>query len=62
MQKNLNVHTNVFSLWQADTLIDPERLRLYALLAGVMVWPSTNSDVNVCRELDWKRCLAIHLW
>ena len=47
---------------QADTLIEEDRLRLYALLAGTMVWPSSDADVNVCHQLDWKRCLAIHLW
>lgn len=26
------------------------------------VWHSSDSVVNVCSELDWKRCLAVHLW
>lgn len=26
------------------------------------VWHSSDSEVNVCSELDWKRCLAVHLW
>lgn len=26
------------------------------------MWQSSDSVVNVCSELDWKRCVAIHLW
>lgn len=26
------------------------------------MWQSTDSLVNVCAELDWKRCVAVHLW
>lgn len=26
------------------------------------VWQSSDSVVNVCSELDWKRCVAVHLW
>uniref|UniRef100_A0A4W5NAA1 Nuclear pore complex protein Nup98-Nup96 n=1 Tax=Hucho hucho TaxID=62062 RepID=A0A4W5NAA1_9TELE len=26
------------------------------------VWQSTDCVVNVCSELDWKRCVAVHLW
>lgn len=28
----------------------------------LQVWHSSDSEVNVCSELDWKRCLAVHLW
>uniref|UniRef100_A0A3Q2PB64 Nucleoporin 98 n=1 Tax=Fundulus heteroclitus TaxID=8078 RepID=A0A3Q2PB64_FUNHE len=38
------------------------RLRIFALLAGKAVWQSSDSAVNVCSDLDWKRCLAVHLW
>ena len=57
-----NCCTGVFSVSQADQLMHPDRLRLYALIAGKMVWPSSQGDVNVCENLDWKRCLAVHLW
>lgn len=26
------------------------------------VWQSTECLVNVCSGLDWKRCVAVHLW
>ena len=54
-----------------------ERIKIYALLAGAMVWPLSRDfarnlsrdesqvmprDVNVCEGLDWKRVLAVHLW
>lgn len=56
--------------------INEERLKIYALLAGTMVWPMSRDvaslsrgeqqtlsrDVNVCEGLDWKRVLAVHLW
>lgn len=28
----------------------------------LQVCHSSDSEVNVCSELDWKRCLAVHLW
>lgn len=54
--------------------INEERIKIYALLAGIMVWSlsrdTTNLSrdelrahvVNVCEGLDWKRVLAVHLW
>lgn len=26
------------------------------------MWHSSDAEVNVCSMLDWKRCLAVHLW
>ncbi|KAK2556110.1 Nuclear pore complex protein Nup98-Nup96 [Acropora cervicornis] len=66
--------------WQklkADMFFNEERIKIYALLAGAMVWPLSRDfarslsrdesqvmprDVNVCEGLDWKRVLAVHLW
>ncbi|XP_035757548.1 nuclear pore complex protein Nup98-Nup96 isoform X2 [Egretta garzetta] len=48
---------------QADCFIQEERLRIFALLAGKPVWQlSERISVNVCSLLDWKRCMAVHLW
>lgn len=48
---------------QADSFIQDERLRIYALLAGKPVWQlSEQKQINVCSLLDWKRSLAVHLW
>ncbi|XP_021239754.1 nuclear pore complex protein Nup98-Nup96 isoform X2 [Numida meleagris] len=48
---------------QADCFIPEERLRIFALLAGKPVWQlSERVSINVCSQLDWKRCVAIHLW
>ncbi|XP_052555225.1 nuclear pore complex protein Nup98-Nup96 isoform X2 [Tympanuchus pallidicinctus] len=48
---------------QADCFIPEERLRIFALLAGKPVWQlSERTSINVCSQLDWKRCMAIHLW
>uniref|UniRef100_A0A8C7S4Q7 Nuclear pore complex protein Nup98-Nup96 n=1 Tax=Oncorhynchus mykiss TaxID=8022 RepID=A0A8C7S4Q7_ONCMY len=47
---------------QTDSFLPEERLRIFALLAGKPVWQSTDCVVNVCSELDWKRCMAVHLW
>uniref|UniRef100_A0A8C5T9V5 Nuclear pore complex protein Nup98-Nup96 n=1 Tax=Malurus cyaneus samueli TaxID=2593467 RepID=A0A8C5T9V5_9PASS len=47
----------------SDRFIQEERLRLFALLAGKPVWQlSERISVNVCSLLDWKRCVAVHLW
>ncbi|KAM6984594.1 nuclear pore complex protein Nup98-Nup96 [Aplochiton taeniatus] len=47
---------------QTDSFLSEERLRVFALLAGKPVWQSMDCVVNVCMELDWKRCVAVHLW
>ncbi|XP_028907504.1 nuclear pore complex protein Nup98-Nup96 isoform X1 [Ornithorhynchus anatinus] len=48
---------------QADSFIQEERLRIFALLAGKPVWQlSEKKSINVCSQLDWKRSVAIHLW
>ncbi|XP_069565687.1 nuclear pore complex protein Nup98-Nup96 isoform X1 [Brachyistius frenatus] len=47
---------------QTDCYLSEERLRIFTLLAGKPVWQSPDSVVNVCSELDWKRCVAVHLW
>nr|XP_036882092.1 nuclear pore complex protein Nup98-Nup96 isoform X5 [Manis javanica] len=48
---------------QADSFIQDERLRIFALLAGKPVWQlSEQKQINVCSQLDWKRSLAVHLW
>ncbi|KAI5620164.1 nuclear pore complex protein Nup98-Nup96, partial [Silurus asotus] len=47
---------------QTDSFIQEERLHIFALLAGKPVWEATECYINVCSELDWKRCLAVHLW
>lgn len=47
---------------QTDCYLPEERLRIFSLLAGKPVWQSSDSVVNVCSELDWKRSVAVHLW
>ncbi|XP_030328960.1 nuclear pore complex protein Nup98-Nup96 [Strigops habroptila] len=48
---------------QADCFIQEDRLRIFALLAGKPVWQlSERININVCSLLDWKRCVAVHLW
>ena len=73
---NLTAFVSVVS--QADTFINKERTKIYALLAGAMVWPMSRDvaslscddpqaiardvNVNVCEGLDWKRVFAVHMW
>lgn len=48
---------------QADCFIQEERMRIFTLLSGKPVWHlSDKRCINVCAQLDWKRCLAVHLW
>ncbi|KAF7643759.1 hypothetical protein LDENG_00234110 [Lucifuga dentata] len=47
---------------QTDCYLPEERLRIFSLLAGKPVWQSSELMVNVCSKLDWKRCVAVHLW
>ena len=50
------------SALQAYHFIDDAYLRIYVLLAGLMVWKVGRKDINLCKELEWKRSLALHLW
>ncbi|XP_063041599.1 nuclear pore complex protein Nup98-Nup96 isoform X2 [Engraulis encrasicolus] len=61
-QELLALQLTDWNRMQTDSCLQEERLRIYALLAGKPVWQSTNSCVNVCAELDWQRCVAVHLW
>ncbi|XP_038055472.1 nuclear pore complex protein Nup98-Nup96-like isoform X2 [Patiria miniata] len=45
-----------------DKFMAPEYLRVYAVLAGILVLESAHGTINTCRGLDWKRALAVHLW
>ena len=47
---------------QAHKLIEGERLLIYVLLSGSMVWDGQDRHINVCQGLDWRRVLGLHLW
>ena len=48
---------------KADAFIDPRRLQLFLLIAGLAYYETSEGDtVNTCHLLDWKRAFAIHLW
>jgi len=54
-------------LWEernVDLYMNADRLKLYILLSGMMVWKSIKSStlINLCENVDWKRALALHLW
>ncbi|TRY63912.1 hypothetical protein TCAL_05590 [Tigriopus californicus] len=51
--------------WQemeCDKHLKSNRLRLYAILAGIPTWAGTDTNVNVCQDLDWKQALAMEFW
>jgi len=45
-----------------DKTMPVSRLKIYALLSGLMVWKSQNHLINLCEGIDWRRALALHLW
>lgn len=52
-------------LWtenRADAFITEDRLRVFALLAGITVWETTHGKINTCEGMDWIKALAHHLW
>ena len=53
------------ALWQ-ETDVDADmsiyRLKLFMLVAGEPLICSNQGTINVCKNLDWKRTLALHLW
>ena len=46
----------------ADCTMSSARLMLYVLVAGRATHMSGNGLINVCKGLDWRRALALHLW
>lgn len=58
MKKQLASWKNV----NGDLFINPKRLRVFLLVAGVTLFESSHGLINVCDGLDWKKALAIHLW
>ncbi|XP_012673966.1 nuclear pore complex protein Nup98-Nup96 isoform X2 [Clupea harengus] len=61
-QDLLTLQLGDWNRMQMGSCLQEERLRIYALLAGKPVWQSSNGCINVCAELDWQRCVAVHLW
>ncbi|CAF0852273.1 unnamed protein product [Brachionus calyciflorus] len=61
MKKQLNEWFNSNS----DKFINAERLKLYVLISGELVYNISGQKpelINVCEDLDWKRQFGIHLW
>ena len=53
------------SVWDkigATDFIMVERLRIYALLAGLVVWETGKLILSSCNDVEWQRNLAVHLW
>lgn len=48
-------------LLQATDFIREQRLRVYCILAGQLLWEGP-PVINTCCGMDWKRALALHLW
>ena len=48
-------------LLQATDFIREQRLRVYCILAGLLLWEGP-PVINTCCGMDWKRALALHLW
>ena len=58
LQRQLNLWTEN----RADAFITQDRLRVFALLAGITVWETTQGKINTCEGMDWIKALAHHLW
>ena len=42
--------------------MQPDRILIYVLLAGLMVWEDSVCSLITCEGLDWRRTLAVLLW
>jgi len=58
LQRQLHMWTDN----RSDSFITKDRLRLFALLAGIPVWESTVGKINTCQGMDWIKALGHHLW
>ncbi|XP_052829628.1 nuclear pore complex protein Nup98-Nup96 isoform X1 [Octopus bimaculoides] len=46
----------------AGAHISKERLKIFGLLAGEMIFETCGQQINVCENMNWKRALGLHLW
>jgi len=46
----------------ADEFMNIKRLKIFQLLSGLMVGMTAHGQINLCKDLDWKRSFALHLW
>ena len=62
MRAQVNTWMERNTVSQIDEII----LRIYMLVSGVMDCSYLNefflNEVNICKSLDWKRVLAMHIW
>lgn len=61
-QGNLYDVFNTFVVSEFRKRLCVLKVCVWTLVAFLQVWQSSDSMVNVCSELDWKRCVAVHLW
>uniref|UniRef100_A0A146M9Y3 Nuclear pore complex protein Nup98-Nup96 n=1 Tax=Lygus hesperus TaxID=30085 RepID=A0A146M9Y3_LYGHE len=47
---------------EADSHIDPWRLKCLMLAAGLKVHTSSKGVLNTCQEMSWLRAFALHIW
>lgn len=46
-----------------DANISPDHLRVYAVLAGLPIWVTSDRRVvNPAEGLDWVRAFGLHVW
>jgi len=57
LKKQLTVWNKI----RADSFVTSERLRVYILLAGFILWETEEQLLSSCEEVEWQRNLAIHL-
>ncbi|KXJ76360.1 hypothetical protein RP20_CCG009822 [Aedes albopictus] len=53
------------SSWQdveADKFIDPRRLKIFMLIAGIPLLSSSHGAINIFENLGWLKSMALHLW
>lgn len=64
-QRVRNMVREQLALWLergSKAFVNKWRLRIFALLAGTLVWPDRSEECVVTASLDWKRAFAVHLW
>eukprot|EP00117_Sycon_ciliatum_P031773 scpid7024/ scgid3908/ Nuclear pore complex protein Nup98-Nup96; Nuclear pore complex protein Nup98; 98 kDa nucleoporin; Nucleoporin Nup98; Nuclear pore complex protein Nup96; 96 kDa nucleoporin; Nucleoporin Nup96 len=63
-RENVAIQLQQWMERKTDRFLSQERLRIYCLLAGLMVWQGSDSSVYACAcdGVDWRRAFAVHLW
>ncbi|XP_042901697.1 nuclear pore complex protein Nup98-Nup96 isoform X1 [Parasteatoda tepidariorum] len=58
------ISKQLFNWEESDAckFISEDRILIYTLLSGMLVWENKFCSINCCQDLSWKEALSLELW